>query len=376
MRIVYGKWCLIEDGSGKAEVVESDKLSRINFEKKKIVVGVVDHNSQVSTKPAAVELRDVDISAVQPAGGDLWTISTIARDTMNKISSMGKIEGVYPIAPVVIKGIKIEKIPNMEEKRTVYVEKWSEGEGFAVGFCGQRIYFCDFISMNPEVLLSDIIRIQKKMSSPQITDMPFHLVTNSQEINNIALENNLFDAGDVAVLPAHLSLKGLGSIEDIKPFRYPEKIAREERNRQLKKDRKLMGIAGTIALAIFAINVWFLHGFHVNADKLKCLNNAKRKLKTENVVLTQQRYESIIDKKNIDILPIVQKLQFIFGNKFVPFAAIENKSGKIYVNTYFEKPPILKEPELIQRIRDVMKASKIEATIVRGKQGIKVSYVE
>lgn len=376
MRILYGKWCLLEDDSGKAEVVESDKLSRINFEKKKMVVGVVDHDSQISAEPSSVELRDVDISAVQPAGGDLWTISTITRDTMDKISSIGKIEGVYPIAPVVIKGIRIEKIPNLEKKRIVYIEKWDEEVGFAVGFCGQRIYFCDFISMNLEVLLSDIIRIQKKMSAPQITDMPFHLITNSQEISNIALENNLFDAGDIAVVPTHLSLKGLGSIEDIKPFRYPEEIAREERNRQLKKDRKLMGIAGTIALAMFAISVWFLYGFQVNTDKLKCLNDTKRELKMENVILTQQRYEAIIEEKNIDILPIVQKLQFIFGNKFVPFASIENKSGEIYMNTYFEKPPILKEPELMQRIRDVMKTAKIEATIVRGKQGIKVSYVE
>ena len=279
MRIVYGKWCLIEDDSGKVEVVESDKLSRINFRKEKIVVGVVDHDSQISTEPSSVELRDIDISAIQPAEAQLWAISTITRDTMNKISNMGKIEGVYPIAPVVIKGIKIEKIPNLEEKRTVYIEKWSESEGFAVGFCGQRIYFCDFISMNPEVLLSDIIRIQKKMSSTQITDMPFHLVTNSQEFSNIALENNLFDAGDVAVVPAHLSLKGLGNIEDIKPFRYPEEIAREERNRQLKKDRKFMGIAGIIALAMFVISIWFSHGFQVNTDKLKCLNDTKRKLK-------------------------------------------------------------------------------------------------
>jgi len=376
MRIVYGKWCLIEDDSGKVEFVESDKLSRINFEKKKMVVGVVDHSSQISTELSSVELRDVDISAVQPAAEELWTISTITRNTMNKISSIGKIEGVYPIAPVVIKGIKIEKIPNLEEKRTVYIEKWSEGEGFAVGFHGQRIYFCDFISMNPEVLLSDIIRIQKKMSFTQITNMPFHLVTNSQGISNIALENNLFDAGDVAVVPTHLSLKGLGHIEDIKPFRYPEEIAREERNRQLKKDRKLMGIAGIIALVMFAISVWFLHGFQINTDKLKCLNDTKTKLKMENVILTQQRYEAIIDAGNIDILPIVQKLQFIFGNKFVPFASIKNKSGEIYLNVYFEKPPILKEPELIQKIRDVIKTAKIEATIVRAKQGIKVSYVE
>ena len=96
----------------------------------------------------------------------------------------------------------------------------------------------------------------------------------------------------------------------------------------------------------------------------------------ENVILVQQRYEAIIDEKNIDILPIVQKLQFIFGSKFIPFAAIENKSGEIYLNAYFEKPPILKEPELIQKIKGVMKTAKIEATIVRGKQGIKVSYVE
>jgi len=376
MRIVYGKWCLTEDDSGKVEVVESDKLSRINFEKKKIFVGVVDHGSEISPEPSSVELRDIDISAVQPAGEELWTISTIPRDTMNKISSIGKIEGVYPIAPVVIKGIKIEKIPNLEEKRTVYVEKWSESEGFAVGFCGERVYFCDFISMNLEVLLSDIIRIQKKMSSPQITNMPFHLVTNSQEISNKALENNLFDAGDVAVVPTHLSLKGLRHIEDIKPFRYPEEIAREERNRRLKKDRKLMGIAGAIALAMFAISVWFLHGSQVNTDKLKCLNDTKIKLKMENIILTQQRYEAIIDGKNIDILPIVQKLQFVFGNKFIPFASIKNKSGEICLNAYFEKPPILKEPELIQKIRSVMKTAKIEATIVKGKQGIKVSYVE
>ena len=376
MRIVYGKWCLIEDDSGKIEVVESDKLSRINFEKEKIFVGVVDHGSRISEEPSNVELRDIDISAVQPAGGELWAISTIARDTMNKISSIGKIEGVYPIAPVAINGIKIEKIPNLEKKRIVYIEKWSESEGFAIGFCGERIYFCDFISMNPEVLLSDIIRIQKKMSAPRITSMSFHLVTNSQEISNTALENNLFDPGDVAVVSMHLSLKGLGSIEDIKPFRYPEEIAKEERNRQLKKDRKLMGIAGIIALAMFAISVWFLHGYQVNTDKLKCLNDTKIKLKTENIILAQQRYEAITDEKNIDILSIVQKLQFVFGNKFIPFATIENKSGKIYLNAYFEKPPILKEPELIQKIRSVMKTAKIEATIVKGKQGIKVSYVE
>ena len=78
MRIVYGKWCLIEDDSGKVEVVESDKLSRINFEKKKMVVGVVDHGSRISEEPSNVELRDIDISAVQPAGGELWSISTIA----------------------------------------------------------------------------------------------------------------------------------------------------------------------------------------------------------------------------------------------------------------------------------------------------------
>ncbi|MBU0478290.1 hypothetical protein KKC91_06955 [bacterium] len=376
MRIVYGKWCLIEDDSGKVEVVESDKLSRINFEKKKIVVGVADHDSQVSTEPSSVELRDVDISAVQPAEAQLWAISTITRDTMNKISNMGKIEGVYPIAPVVIKGIKIEKIPNLEEKRTVYIEKWSESEGFAVGFCGQRIYFCDFISMNPEVLISDIIRIQKKMSATQITDMPFHLVTNSQEIGNMALEDNLFGAGDIAVVPTHLSLKGLAHVEDIKPFRYPEEIAREEKNKQLKKDRKFMAVAGTIALAMLAVSVWFLHGFQVNTDKLKILNDTKRKIKVENIILTQQRYEAIIEANNIDILPIVQKLQFIFGNKFIPFANIKNKSGEIYLNAYFEKPPILKEPGLIQRIRGVMKTAKIEATIVKGKQGIKVSYVE
>ena len=79
MRIVYGKWCLIEDDSGKIEVVESDKLSRINFEKKKMVVGVVDHGSRISEEPSNVELRDIDISAVQPAGGELWAISTTSR---------------------------------------------------------------------------------------------------------------------------------------------------------------------------------------------------------------------------------------------------------------------------------------------------------
>ena len=376
MQIVYGKWCLIENDSGEAEVIESEKLSRMNFGKENMVVGVVDHGSRISPELSSVELSDVDISAVQPAVGELWTISTIARDTMNKISYMGKIDGVYPIAPVVIKGIRIEKIPNLEEKRIVYIEKWGEEVGFAVGFCGQRIYFCDFISMNQEVLLSDIIRIQKKMSSTQITNMPFHLITNSHEISNMALENNLFSAGDIGVVPTHLSLKGLGHVENIKPFRYPEEIAREEKNRQLKKDRKFMGIAGTIALAMFAISAWFLHGYHATTSKLEYLNNTKTKLKMENIILTQQRYEAIIDERNIDILPIVQKLQFIFGNKFIPFATIKNKSGEIYLNVYFEKPPILKEPELIRKIRDVMKTAKIEATIVRAKQGIKVSYVE